>query len=89
LSFNRGKTRPDLNQSEIVGALRQIGAKVWIIGQPVDLLVLYRGKWLPMEVKGYTARPRRDQEKQTAFLELTHCPVVKTAQEAIQAVTQT
>jgi hypothetical protein len=86
MSFNRGKTRPDLNQAEIVGALRQIGAKVWIIGSPVDLLTLYRGRWLPMEVKGFKARPRRDQEKQTAFIEQTHCPVVKTAAEAVEAI---
>lgn len=88
MSFNRGKTRPDLNQSEIVGALRAIGVKVWIIGSPVDLLTLYRGRWLPIEVKGYKVRPRRDQEKQKAFLEQTHCPIVQTAHEAIQAVTR-
>lgn len=80
-------TRPDLNQSEIVTALRQIGAKVWIIGSPVDLLTFYRGRFLPMEVKRLKGRPRRDQEKQTAFIEQTHCPVVRTALEAVQALT--
>lgn len=86
MSFNRGKTRPDLNQSEIVSALRIVGAKVWVIGSPVDLLTLYRGRWLPMEVKGSKVRPRRDQEKQTAFLEQTHCPVVRNPEEAIAAL---
>lgn len=86
MSFNRGKTRADLNQSDIVGALRKVGASVWIIGSPVDLLTLYRGRWLPMEVKGLRIRPRRDQEKQTAFLALTRCPVVRNPEEAIAAL---
>jgi hypothetical protein len=76
----------DLNQTEIVSVLRQAGVLVWVMGQPVDLLTLYRGRWLPLELKSRTKRPRRDQEKQNAFLALTGCPVVTTVQGALEAV---
>lgn len=41
----------DPNQKEIVAALRAVGATVDIIGDPVDLLVGWRGENLLMEVK--------------------------------------
>lgn len=88
MSFNnRRMTRPDRNQQEIIDALRKAGVLVWVIGQPCDLLTQYRGRWGVLEVKPEgTKRPRRDQERQTAFLTLTGCPVVKTVQAALYAV---
>ncbi len=57
----------DSSQGEIVDALRKAGAEVWIIGQPVDLLTYYRGRWLPMEAKPPThKRGRADQAAQEA-----------------------
>ena len=43
--------RVDENQKAIVKALEQVGAFVWIIGRPVDLLVGFRGMTILMEVK--------------------------------------
>jgi hypothetical protein len=43
--------RSDPNQAEIVKALRAVGATVDIIGEPLDLLVGYRGKNYLLEVK--------------------------------------
>ncbi len=43
--------RSDPNQAEIVAALREVGATVDVIGEPVDLLVGWRGVNLLMEVK--------------------------------------
>ena len=40
-----------MNQGEIVKALKKIGASVWVIGLPVDLLVGFRGHTYLMEVK--------------------------------------
>ena len=45
------RTAVDKNQAEIVAALRKIGAVVFIIGQPFDLLVRFRGQWRVLEVK--------------------------------------
>jgi hypothetical protein len=41
----------DKNQAEIVKALRDAGAYVWIIGLPVDLLVGYNGHSFLVEIK--------------------------------------
>lgn len=47
----RHAARVDKNQEEIVSALRLVGAYVWIIGLPVDLLVGYKGQTFLVEVK--------------------------------------
>jgi len=47
----RHAARTDANQASIVAALRQAGARVWIIGLPVDLLVGYQGRLMLMECK--------------------------------------
>jgi hypothetical protein len=43
--------RVDANQEAIVSALRAVGANVWIIGLPVDLLVGYRNHTFLVEIK--------------------------------------
>ncbi len=47
----RRAARVDANQAEIVSALEAIGATVYVIGLPLDLLVGYRGKNFLLEVK--------------------------------------
>jgi hypothetical protein len=47
----RYAARVDSNQKAIVDCLRRMGAVVWVIGLPVDLLVGYRGKTYLVEVK--------------------------------------
>ena len=47
----RYAARVDANQQEIVKALREAGAYVWIIGLPVDLLVGFDGQTFLVEVK--------------------------------------
>ena len=47
----RRAARVDANQAEIVAALRNAGAYVWIIGLPVDLLVGYKNWTFLMEIK--------------------------------------
>ena len=47
----RYAARVDANQAEIVKALRDAGAYVWIIGLPVDLLVGYNGHSFLVEIK--------------------------------------
>ena len=67
MSILRRNPRVDSNQSTIVKELRDRGALVVILGQPVDLLVGYRGEWALVEVK---AGPRsKIQPSQTKFLD--------------------
>ena len=68
----RYAAKVDANQAEIVAALRQAGACVWIIGLPVDLLVGYRNHSLLMEVKSLTGKrnpkPARYTQLQKDFM---------------------
>jgi hypothetical protein len=69
----RTAARIDANQQEIVDGLRKFGAKVWIIGRPVDLLVLHRRKFYVMEIKDPAKPPseRRLTDAQVEFF--TEC----------------
>lgn len=77
--------RSDNTQGEIVAALRKACVSVWVIGRPVDLLTYYRGRWLPLEIKT-RSKLRMDQEAQTKLLATYAVPVVRSAQEALDAV---
>ena len=83
------RSRVDANQQEIVDALRKIGADVFIIGRPVDLLVGYRKRNFLLEVKTETAKPRKDQQKQRDWIKdwKGQVRIVTNAEEAIRLVT--
>lgn len=61
----RSHNQRDVNQSEIVDALRARGACVVEIEHPVDLLVGYNGFWVPVEVK--SSQKAKIQPSQKAF----------------------
>ena len=85
------RTAVDRNQREIVGALRKIGALVFIIGQPFDLLVRYRNAWHVLEVKepGGKLTPGQLESLQSLGGEAEQwdaVTIVKTPEGAIKAV---
>lgn len=96
MSYLRRAKKVDSSQGEIVSALRQAGITVWILGQPCDLLTFYKGRWLPLEckpapepgirVKTRATRIRTDQEHQQAFCRDFAVPIVRTAEDALEAV---
>ena len=88
MSYNRYAKRTDTVQADIVTDMRKAGIEVWIIGRPVDLLTRCRGHYLPVELKSTkpTHAPDPRQKEQLEFIAATGCPVVRTAQEAIQEV---
>jgi hypothetical protein len=98
VSYLRYARKVDGSQAEIVDALRKAGVQVFIIGQPCDLLTLYRGKWLPLEtkpapepgvrVKTLAIRIRKDQKRQDEFIASTGVKRVRTALEALEEVTR-
>ena len=90
MSYARRKTRPDGTQSAIVAGLRKAGIIVYVIGQPCDLLTYYppMKRWRTLEAKPIKKRNRNDQEEQELFLEITGTPIVRSAEEAIKAVTR-
>ena len=68
----RRAARVDANQSEIVAALREAGASVWIIGLPLDILCGYQGKTALIEVKTLNCKlnpkPSRHTQLQKEFM---------------------
>lgn len=63
--------RSDANQKHIIRALRELGVKVELIGEPVDLLTGYRGVLRLLEVKDGTLSPseRKLRPSQKKFIE--------------------
>lgn len=60
----RYNLRVDANQKDVVQALKQVGASVYVIGRPVDLLVGYRQTTFLLEVKNtQTAYGRKGLSK--------------------------
>jgi hypothetical protein len=55
----RRAARKDNSQDAIIGWFQAHGATVEQIRRPVDLLVCYRGVWLPVEVKSSEYEARR------------------------------
>ncbi len=70
MTINRYAARVDANQSQIIKALEAAGCVVWVIRQPVDLLVGKGSKTLLMEVKDGAKSPsrRKTTPVQDAFL---------------------
>lgn len=56
------RNKPDQNQAVIVKELRDRGALVYQIGQPVDLLVGYRGAFCTVEIKRDAGAPMRTSQ---------------------------
>ena len=84
----------DVNQQEIVDALKEIGCQVVVIGTPVDLLVGYSGRHgrhnFLIEVKRPGAYVDKRQKAQRQFLKdwPGQVRVVQTPEEAIRLVTR-
>lgn len=88
MSLNRYAKQRDANEREIIDALQGVGAKVWQLDRPVDLLVLFRGVFHLLEVKNpkrsYTVEPGQ----QAFFADCEGAPValVLTVEEALAAI---
>lgn len=78
----------DMNQQEIIDALKEIGCSVVPIGMPVDLLVGYRARNLLIEVKRPGEKPRTQTQKDFLSDWRGQVRVVTTAEEAIELVTR-
>lgn len=59
----RRAARTDATQAEIVKALRKVGANVYVVGLPLDLLVWHRGRYLLVEVKEPDGRLTQTQQE--------------------------
>jgi hypothetical protein len=80
--------KPDTNQPEIVDALRAVGAKVYIISYPLDLLVAFREIFYIIEVKSQGEKLSTSQQKTVLEMWDAGCMVhvVYDVDEALQAI---
>ena len=87
----RRRNNPDANQAAIVEALRAIGAIVFLIGQPFDLLCALRGKLYLLEVKNPDGKDKLEDSQKRDILRLNlvgvDVRVVRSVDEAIASVT--
>jgi len=91
MSLARFAKKRDRSEPAIIQALEQVGAEVWALDKPVDLLVRFRKQWHLLEVKtpyGKQQKARKDsrQEEQIEFLTRTDTPIVTTPMEALRAI---
>ena len=87
----RRRNNPDVNQPEIVQALRDIGAVVFLIGRPFDLLVGFRGNLFLLEVKNPDGKDKLNDSQKKDILRLSlvgvEVSVIRGVDEAIESVT--
>ncbi len=76
----------DLNQKEIVDALRKAGISVEIIGHPLDLLCGYNVTNVLLEIKRPGEKPRTKKQKDFFKNWKGQARIVETAEEAIHVV---
>lgn len=87
MSLNRYAKRKDENQTEIVKALRQVGALVHIQDFP-DLTVKHRGQLHWLEIGNPENKYRKRTQKQIDFIKRWEIPIVQTKFEALLAIGQ-
>ena len=82
--------RKDEVQDDIVAALRKIGATVYIIGRPVDLLVGFQARNFLFDCKklGWTRKDLTPFQKEFIATWRGQVRVVSSAEEAITVVTK-
>ena len=90
MTMPRYAASADLNQKEIIHALKKIGCEVWIIGRPVDLLVGFRRHNFLIECKREGVKPRKDQKEQQDWIRdyPGQVRICSSPEEAIRLVTR-
>lgn len=88
MSIHRHAARSDENQPQIIEALRNAGAKVYHIRQPLDLLVAFRGKFYVMEVKTPTGTLSPSQKDVIQEMAYAGCwpNLVRSPEDALRAI---
>lgn len=78
--------RSDATQKAIVVALRAIGAQVYVVGRPLDLLVSYRRRTLLVECKAKGGKVRTEAQQKFVNEWQGEFHLVESPEQAITAV---
>ena len=87
----RYAAKTDANQQEIIDALRAIGAWVFYIGRPFDLLVGFRGRLYLIEVKNPKGKDKIGEEQHTEMGKLKNLAnvevqIVRSVDDGLRAI---
>lgn len=84
----RRAARRDKSEAGIVKALEAVGAFVYRLTQPVDLLVYYRERWFLLECKttGVNRPSKTKTEGQRVFCQTFGVPIVTSIDAALAAI---
>ena len=84
----RRDARTDANEAEIIEALEKVGAKVWRIKWPLDLLVAFRSTFYVLEVKTEHSKLNKNQAKVVKEMMLKGCfpGIVYSVDDALKAI---
>lgn len=86
MSLARLAKRRDENERHIVEALERVGAEVWILDRPADLLVWFRQRWHVIEVKTRRGKLSDRQAGDRAAGRGEGIQIVRTPLEALRAI---
>ena len=79
--------RVDGNQKEIIADLESCGYTVYIVGQPVDILVGHQAKNFLFEIKMPGEKPRTPAQRLFLRTWPGQVRIIETAEEAIEVMT--
>lgn len=83
----RTAAKVDANQAAIVKALRAIGCTVYVIGEPVDLLVGLRGRTVAIECKNQKRKWKLTPQQEEFFRDFTgEAYIVEDEGQALRAM---
>lgn len=86
MKYRSHNAKRDANEKTIVDDLRKVGAKVWRLSQPCDLLVRFRYQLFLIEVTNPENRYRKRDQEQVVFLKEWDVPIVRTSDEALRII---
>ena len=88
MSLARHAKRRDANEGEVIEALEAVGAVVYRLDRPVDLLVDFRKTWFVLEVKRPEGTVGDHQREFMATCRARGVPaaIVRSADEALCAI---
>lgn len=76
----------DANEATIVADLTTVGAKVFRLAQPCDLLIRFRYELFLIEVANPAYPNRKRKKEQLEFFEKFGVPIVTTSDEALRII---
>ena len=86
MKYRQRNAKRDANEQQIVRDLEKVGAKVWRLSQPCDLLVRFAFRYYLLDVSNPAYPNRKREQDQLETFTQWGVVVVTTSDEALRAV---